>query len=307
MRIAVMGAGGVGGSLGGLLARAGNEVTLIARGAHLEAIRQNGLRLKSPVDEFTVRVDASDDPSEVGLVELVLFTVKTYQNAAAIPVLTSLVGEGTAVLTLQNGVESGDELANVFGWDHILPGALYATAHIESPGVITQQRPTTRLVFGEVDGQESQRGLRFQESFANAGIEADLSKNVTKELWTKFLSLGPGAGITSASRTRIKQLLQYPESRATYLAAMREVEAVALAKGVNFDPDIVENRVQLTDNLPDIQMSMHVDIEMRRPLELEALVGAVVRIGRQEGVSTPIHNFLCSVLLPHKEGAEGPR
>jgi len=303
MRIAVMGAGGTGGWLGAYLARAGNDVTLIARGAHLEAIRKSGLRLISRDAEFLVKAHATEDPAELGPVDLVVFCVKTYQNAAAFPVIRPLVGKETAVLTLQNGVESGDQLARVFGWPPILPGASWTTAHIESPGVVRQQTPWAKIVFGEVDGRKSQRALLIQEVFADAGIEGELSEDVTKVLWTKFLAVGPLAGITSASRTRTQRLVQYPESRAAVQATIREVEAVALAKGVNLDSTVVEETMRFADNLPDIQISMHVDIDQGRPLELEAMVGCVVRLGREVGIPTPIHELLYALLLPHKDGA----
>lgn len=302
MHIAVMGAGGTGGCLGGLLARAGNEVTLIARGEHLNAIRRNGLRVKSHLGDFTVRPEATDNPPEVGPVGLVLFTVKTYHNGTAIPATAPLVGEGTVVVPLQNGVESFSQLAQVLGPECVMPGLSFASAHIESPGVIRQGTHDCRIVFGELDGKASARALRIQETFAGAGIEAELSADVVKALWTKFLYGPPVAGAASASRVRFKQLLQYPEARQTFLAAMREVEAVGRAKGVGFDSDIVERMVRFIESFPDVQTSMEIDIELGRPTELDALNGAVVRLGREAGVPTPVNSFLYSILAPHKDG-----
>ncbi len=208
------------------------------------------------------------------------------------------------MLTLQNGIDSSDRLAQSFGWFPILPGVSWTTAHIESPGVIRQQTPWAKIVFGEVDGQKSQRALSIQEMFAAAGVDAELSEDVTKVLWTKFLFVGSLAGITSASRTRTHQLIQYPESKAALLAALREVEAVALAKGVNLDSDVVAETMALFDNLsPEMQISMHVDIDHRRPLELEAMIGCVVSMGREFGIPTPIHDLLYAILMPHKDGA----
>jgi 2-dehydropantoate 2-reductase len=302
MRIAVMGAGGTGGCLGGLLARAGNEVILIARGEHLDAIRRNGLRVKSHLGDFTVKPEATDNPGDVGPVELVLFTVKTYHNGKAVPATAPLVEEVTAVMPLQNGVESFDQLARGLGPECVLPGASYGGAHIESPGVISQQSHDFRIVFGELDGSASIRARRIQDTFSGAGIEAELSADVVKALWTKLLLLAPVSGATSASRVRIKQLLQYPEPRQTFLAAMREVEAVGRAKGVHFDPDIVEKMARFIESYPDFQNSMHIDIELGRPLELDALNGAVVRLGREAGVPTPVNSLLYSILAPHKDG-----
>ena len=304
MRIAVMGAGGVGGYLGGLLARDGHDVTLIARGPHLDALRQDGLEIKSTWGSFSVRVDATNDLHEVGQVELVLFTVKTYQNAVAIPALQPLVGENTGVLTLQNGVESGDELAQVLGSSHVLPGAGNIGAWIEAPGVVCQTGPRVSVVFGEVDGQETSRARHVLEDFSKAEITTELSPNVMKVLWTKFTAAAPATGLVSAARAAIHDLLQSNEARNTLLAAMREVEAVARAKGVDLAPDVVDRVLQAFDRLPaDYRVSMHTDLELGKPLELDALSGAVVRIGEQVGVPTPVNRLLYSLLVIHKDGA----
>lgn len=303
MRIVVMGAGGVGGCLGAHLARAGNEVTLIARGEHLEAIRQNGLRLKTQSGNFTVDAAATDDPSQVGPVDLVLFTVKTYHNAHAIPLIKPLIGEGPVIMTLQNGVESYLELGNAIGIGHVMPGASYLAATVLEPGVVSQESNDVRIAFGEINGTPSPRAVRVHETMLRAGIEAELSRDVIKSLWTKFLLLAPVSGITSASRARIHRLLQIPESRATFLAAMKEVEAVGRAIRVELDDDVVETMVDFIQGFPDFQNSMHTDVELGRPLELEALSGAVVRIGLREGVPTPVNERFYSELLPYKDGA----
>lgn len=305
MRIAVMGAGGLGGCLGGLLARAGNDVILIARGAQLDAIRRNGLRIKRRAEEFMVEVDATDDPSQVGTVDLVLFSVKTYHNPQAIPAIKPMVGPSTNVLTFQNGVESHEQLGAVLGQEHCLHGAFWASATIEAPGIITEAIEA-RISYGEADGTESPRVQEIQRVFQDAGVAAEVSSDTLKVLWDKFVLLASAAGTTSASRTRIKALIQYQEGRKLLLAAVSEAEAVGRARGVNLPQVIAEQRVSYIESLPDdFQTSMHVDLENGRPLELEALNGAVVRIGREVGVLTPIHSFLYAVLLPHKDGAAG--
>ena len=300
-----MGAGGIGGCLGAHLARAGNDVTLIARGAHLEAIRRNGLRLKSRNGDFTVETAATDDPSQVGPVDLVLFTVKTYHNAQAIPLMKPLVGERPVVLTLQNGVESHEELGRAFGIGHVMPGAAYAAATVQAPGVIVQESNDARITFGEINGAPSPRALRVQETMLQAGIEAELSRDVIKSLWTKFLLLAAVSGITSASRTRIHKLLDIPESNATFRQAMKEVEAVGRAKGVELDEGVVETMVEFIQGFPDFQKSMHTDVELGRPLELEALRCAVLRIRRVMGVATPVNELLYALLQPHQNGVAG--
>ena len=306
MRIAVMGAGGIGGNLGGLLARGGNDVSLIVRGAHLEAIRQNGLRVKMPQDEFTAEVHATNEPGEIGPVDLVLFTVKTYHNATAIAAMQPMVGVDTTVLSVQNGVETFDELAQVLGAECVLCGAAYFGAYIEAPGIITNRGVPPKILFGEVDGPESPRAQRIQETFQKAGINAELSDDVTKTLWTKFIILSSAAGITCAARLLIRPLVEGHEAREMWIAGMREVEAVARAKGVNLDLDVVEQAVGLLETLPwDYQLSMHADLNRGGPLELEAFNGAIVRMGRQLGIPTPVNQFLYTVLKPHIDGARG--
>ena len=306
MRIAVMGAGGVGGYFGGLLARAGNEVTLIARGPHLEAIRARGLQIKSQWGDFSVDVDTTDAPGQVvGPVDLVVLSVKTYQNAAAIAALTPLVGENTALLTLQNGVESYKEVARVVGQDRVLAGAAYIETMVESPGVIRQRGDVMRIAFGEIDGQRTPRAQSILETFQAAAIPTELSDDVVRELWTKSLFISTMAGMTSAARSPMSQLLQHPEAREMILAAMREVEAVARARGVKLAPDVVDSTMAYMEtSAKDLHASMHTDLELGRPLELDALNGAIVRIGRQVGVPTPVNSLLYAILIVHKDGAE---
>ena len=302
MRIAVMGAGAVGGCLGGLLAKAGNDVSLIARGAHLEAIQANGLKLVHPGGEFVVEVKATDDPAQVGPVDLVLYTVKAYHNRHTISTLRPLMGQETSVLTLQNGVESHEQLGAVLGPQNVLPGALWGASRVQSPGVVVESADA-RISFGEVDETESLRALDIRKVFRDAGVETELSPDPMQVLWRKFIVLSTLAGITSAARTRFKELLQFSDARKMLCDAMEEALAVGLAKGVNLPSDLVQRSLEFLDGFPDAQISMHADFENGRPTELDALSGAVIRLGKQIGVPTPVHSFLYSVLLPHKDGA----
>ncbi len=301
MRIAIMGAGGVGGCLGGLLGKAGNDVWLIVRGEHLEAIRANGLKLIRPDTEFVVQVNATDNPAEVGPVDLVLFTVKTYQNRHVITTLKPLMGHETSVITLQNGVESHEQLGAVLGPSNILPGAYWASSHILSPGVIGEDVPA-QISFGEIDDTDSLRSPDIRKVFRDAGIKAEISLDPLQVLWEKFIVLSALAGITSAAQTRPKELLKYPDARAMFCNAMEESLAVGLAKGINLPDNLVQDSLKYIESLPDFQNSMHGDYEAGRATELEALSGAVIRLGKQIGVKTPVHEFLYSVLLPHKNG-----
>ena len=302
MRIAVMGAGGVGGCLGALLARSGFEVSLIARGEHLRTIQANGLRLKQDGAEFVVQVTATDDPSEAGPVDLVLYTVKTYHNSAAIPAMRPLVGPHTGILSLQNGVECHLQLAEEFGAGHAMPGAFWTASSVESPGVIATVGPRPRLSFGEEAGGTSQRAEEIREALVQAGVDVELSEDLLQVIWSKFVVLCSLAGITSAARTRIREFMQRPEGLSLFTEAMRETYSVGRAIGVNLPEDFVERSVDFIRGFPDFQNSMHLDFEQGRPTELEALNGAVVRLGREAGIETPVNQFIYAVLAPLKDG-----
>ena len=303
MRIAVMGAGGVGGCLGALLARDGNDVTLIARGAHLDAIRSDGLRLLQDDAGFTVNVPATSDPREVGPVDLVVYTVKTYHNTAAIPAIRPLVGPNTAVLTLQNGVDCHVRLRESLGPGHALPGAYWTASSVQSPGVIASIGPTPRLSFGEERGRTSARAESIRRALRSAGVDAVLSPDPLQVIWTKFIVLCSLAGITSAARTRIREFINNQRGLDLFTAAMLEVDAVGRARGVNLPEGLVEGQVEFIQGFPDFQNSMHADFENGRPTELDALNGAVVRMGREAGVPIPVNEFIYAVLLPLKDGA----
>ncbi len=302
MRIAVMGAGGVGGCLGALLSRSGNDVSLIARGEHLRAIQANGLQLKQDDAEFTINVPATSDSAQIGPVDLVLYTVKTYHNSEAIPAVRPLVGQDTAVLTLQNGVECHLELAAELGPSHAMPGAYWTACSVQSPGVIACVGPAPRLSFGEESGGASPRAEAIRDALQAAGIEVDLSPDPLQVIWSKFVVLCSIAGVTSASRTRIREFIRYPEGLDLFTTVMREVDEVGRAKGVNLPEGLVERSVEFIRGFPDFQNSMHADFENGRPTELEALNGAVVRMGREVGVPTPINESIYAVLLPLKDG-----
>jgi 2-dehydropantoate 2-reductase len=304
MRIAVMGAGGIGGCYGGLLARAGSDVALIARGNHLGAIQKNGLRLVQPDGDFTVQVSATDDPTQVGPVDLVLFSVKAHQNSKAIPLIRPLIGPDTTVLTIQNGVESADEIGQEYGAERVLPGSAYVLSNIVSPGVIKQQSPVPRVAFGESNGDRSERAVAIQEAFCEAGIDAELSTDISKVLWSKLLYNSPANGMASAARLSPRDLIEYPEGAAMFRSAIQEVANVGTAYGVPFEDDDVQGALDLIAARPmGARGSMQADLEAGRPLELEAIVGSVRRVGRKVNVPTPIFDMLYTILLPHIDGS----
>ena len=308
MKIAVMGAGGIGGCYGGLLAQAGNDVTLIARGAHLAAIKEKGLQLIQPEGDFTVAVAATDDPSQVGPVELVIFSVKAHQNSKAVPLIEPLIGEDTTILTIQNGVESADELGQDYGAERVLPGSAYLLSNITSPGVIKQLSLVPRVAFGESNGDRSQRAVAIRDSFCEANIEAELSDDISKALWSKLLYNSPANGMASAARLSPRDLIEYPHGAAMFRSAIQEVANVGTAYGIPFGQDDVQGAMDLITARPmGARGSMQADLEAGRPLELEAIVGSVRRIGRKVNVPTPVFDMLYTLLLPHIDGSPESR
>ena len=299
MRVAVMGAGSIGGYFGGMLARTGNDVTLIARGGHLQSILSDGLKVIRDEEEFVVRCQATDDPAQAGTPDLALLTVKTYHNSQAIPSMKPMIGPDTTVLCLQNGIDSYRSAADHLGKERVMPGAAYIEAGHPSPGVVTQTGAVVRIVFGEPDGGSSDRGERIRDALEDAGLPAELSTDIQKTLWSKFLFIATMAGVTSLSRRTMAELMPVPEWRGVIEACMKEIEAVGRAAGVGLEPDIVGSTLDyILGSLEQMHASMHADVMAGRPLELDALNGAVVRAGRSVNVPTPINDVINAMLKP---------
>lgn len=302
MRIAVFGTGAVGGYFGGRLAAAGEDVSFIARGAHLAALQRDGLRITSPKGDVHVAVTATDDPAAIGPVDVVLFTVKLYDVEASAARLQPLIGPDTVVITLQNGVEAVDMAARHVGADHVAGGVAYIVAVVDEPGHV---RHTTadRLVFGEADGWMSERLRRVQEAGRKAGFTADLTVSIELELWIKFVRLSTWSGITSATRSSMGVIRQHPALLAMMDAMLGEAMAVGRARGITFPDGLVEGTRQMVQNFPaGSRSSMLDDLERGRRLELPWLSGAVARMGEERGVPTPTHAFVNAILLPHQDG-----
>jgi 2-dehydropantoate 2-reductase len=309
MKVAVIGAGAVGGYYGARLAQAGHDVTLIARGASLEAIRANGFRVRSAAGDLVVRVRAESDPSRVGPADLVIFAVKTYSNREAFPLVPPLVGPGTAVLSLQNGVDSADELSAIVGRAPVLAGTTYIAATLVEPGVVEYVGAVRRIVFGEAFGERTvtERVSRIREALAGADIQAETAADSRVPLWEKFIFLAPVAALTAATRLPIGPAWAQPAFRETYDRAMAEVEALARHAGIPVAADVRAQKLRYLDaSPPTMRSSMMVDITSGRPLELEALAGAVVRRGRDAGIPTPVMSTLYAVLKPFEHGAPRP-
>lgn len=304
MKIAIMGAGGVGGFYGARMARAGEDVTLIARGPHLEAIQKNGLRVESAtVGNFSVKeVKATAEPAEVGPVELVWMTVKSYDLQAAAQAILPLIGPETAVISLMNGVDVAETIGAVVGIEHMLGGTVQLSAAIVAPGLI-RHFTMDRMVFGELAGGISPRGEAIHRMLHGAGIEAELSPTMRRAIWEKFIFLHAIAGVGSLTRSPAGPMRTEPESRALYISCLREAEALARKKGIDVEEGVAEKFAAFVDNLPpETKPSMLLDLERGRPLELEALQGAVVRMGAELGVPVPVNEFIYAALRLHANG-----
>jgi 2-dehydropantoate 2-reductase len=304
VRIAIFGSGAVGGYFGGRLAAAGDDVTFLARGAHLAALQQDGLHIVSPAGDLHLpKVHATDRPQAVGPVDVVLFTVKLYDVDAAAATLGPLIGPDTVVLTLQNGVDAVDMVAAHVGKGHVAGGAAYIVAVIDKPGHI-RHTAAHQLVFGEPDGARSARLVAFEEACTRAGFHAKATTEMESDLWIKFVRLAAWSGMTTVTRCPMGVIRDDKDLLAMMMTAIDEGIAVGRARGVTFPETLVEDTVKQIQRFPaESKSSMFEDLERGRPLELPWLSGAVARMGREVGVPTPTHQFITTVLTPLVSGA----
>lgn len=300
MRIAILGSGGVGGYYGALLAQSGQDVTFLARGRHLQAIRERGLRVESVHGDLEIRPAlATDDPAQAGVVDLVLVTVKTYDLEVAAESARSLFGPQTMALPLLNGLDAADRLSTVIGREHVLAGLTHISSSVVEPGIIRQVSEVRRITFGEPDGSITARAERIRDVLASSGIEVVLTSAVQTALWEKFIFIASISGVCCLARQPMGPVLGTPESRKLYVDALREVETVGRARGVTLAPDIVDRTLALSEAFaPETKPSLLLDLEAGRRLELEAMTGTVVRYGRSAGVATPVHNVIYAALKP---------
>ena len=298
MRIAVIGAGGVGGYFGGHLAARGYDVSFLARGAHLAALRRDGLTVKGMAVDLTVSpVRSTDDPREIGAVDVVLLAVKTWQLGPAISVLEPLLGPDTAVVTLQNGVDAPTEVARVIGRDAVLPGLAKIFASLEGPGVVRHVGGPASLTFAEWDNRPSDRVDRLRAALADSGVAVTAPTNVWADLWTKFLFVAPFGGLGAVTDAPIGVLRSRPGTRQMLVDGMTEIQRLASAMGVTLADDVVTATMAFVDQQPAAgTSSLQRDILSGRPSELEAWTGAVVRLGACVGTATPVNGFLYEVL-----------
>lgn len=305
MRIAVIGSGGVGGAFGAALAQAGADVTFLARGAHLEAMRANGLRVVSPRGDRHVHpCKATDDPAAIGVVDVVLFCVKLWDVESAGAAIKSLVGPDTAVIPLQNGIDAAERLIPILGSDAIMGGVAQISATIDQPGVIRQTGTFMKIVFGELDGRASERATAFQSMCQKAGFDVTLTDAIQTALWEKFVLLAVNSSVVSLIRLPFGKLSEDADVRALFSASFAEVIALGRALGVKLPPDMQARMEKATHNFPPAMMpSMAVDLLRGNRLELPWLGGKVVALGKQLGMPTPVFSVMYAALKLHANGA----
>ena len=305
MKIAVMGSGGVGGFYGGRLASAGYDVTFVARGAHLKAMRENGLLIENePQGNIHVRdVKVTEDPASIGPVDLVIIAVKLWDTEAAARALKPIVGPRTGVLSLQNGVIKDDILRREFGNEAVMGGVAYVGTHISRPGVILQTGTLQRLLFGEYDRRRSERAEQFLAALLKAGIQAELSDDIRRTLWEKYVFLVGLSSTTATMRSPIGPIRENPQTRAFLLDIMKEAVEVGRAHGVDLPADYAEQRLQFADSVaPAMDSSLHHDLQHGNRLEVEWLAGGVVQLGEKVGVPTPLNRAVWDILALHDAG-----
>ena len=298
MKIAVFGSGGIGGFLGGALCKSGEEVWFLARGKHLDAMREGGLRIESvSLGNFQVSVKATDKPSDIGPVDLVLFSVKSYDTEAALEQIGPLIGKQSGVLSFQNGVDNEDKIANMLGKEHAIGGSISVESYIEEPGKIVQATGPWRIVIGEMDGSMTGRIKIAQDALVKAGLICEISNHIRDVIWEKFLFICATAGVCSVSRSTIGEMLAFQPTRDMFVASMKEIEAIASAKGIELPDDIIAKTIARSDSLNKAaKPSMLRDLERGNRLEVDALNGTVSRIGHELSVATPINDFIYASL-----------
>ena len=306
MRIAVIGAGGVGGGFGVALAKAGADVTFVARGAHLAAMKSTGLKVGGGRgDTHLVPTQATDNPAEIGKVDIVLFCVKLWDVDSAGAQIKPLIGANTAVIPLQNGIDAPERLVAILGPEAVMGGVAQISASITAPGVIHQVGTFMRMIFGELNGKRSRRGEDFLALCLKAGFEATLSDQILTDLWMKFILLASNAGMMALSRQPLGKLRDDPDMEPIFRAAYREVIDVGRARGIALPADALERILELTKHFPPtMKASMALDLDRCNRLELPWLSGKVAELGRQFGIPTPTHSMMYAMLKPYAMGAK---
>jgi 2-dehydropantoate 2-reductase len=307
MRVAIIGAGGIGAIYGAALAKAGADVVFVARGAHLAAMRENGLQIEGDRGETLIRpVQATDDVASIGVVDYVLFAVKLWDVESAARQIRLILGPETPVIPLQNGIDAAERLATILGRDAVMGGTALVTGSIASPGVIRQTGTYQRITFGELDGSNSERGQRLRDLCGSAGFEGEFSPDVRVPIWEKFILLVPLANLNALTRAPLGRWRSDPDLLALFETALRETVAVGRAEGVHLAPDSADRTLAQMWSMPDHHMtSMGNDLLRGNRLELPWFAGKVVELGRRHAIPTPINDFVYAALKLYTNGAPG--
>jgi 2-dehydropantoate 2-reductase len=307
MRITIIGAGGVGGYFGARLAQGGCDVGFVARGAHLAAMRQHGLRVESRLGEIHLpKVRVSDDPAALGPADMVFLCVKLWDTEPALRRASAILGHDSAVISFQNGVQKDDLLRRIVGEKRVIGGVGYIGSKIDRPGVIRHTGTMQRLVFGEYDGAKSPRVVALHEACIRGGIDAEISGDIRRAIWEKFVFLVGLSAATTTMRSTLGPIVANPAARAFLLEVMREVVAVGRAHEVRLPEDFAEQRVAFCEGLPpEMDASMHADLDNGRRLEVDWLSGAVVELGKAVGVPAPINRAARDILALYAQGKQG--
>ena len=303
MKFGIMACGGVGGYFGGLLSASGNETHFIARGKHLNSIKKNGLQVRciEPGDFIVQDASFTDDPKKVGPCDVILFCVKTISNKSLIPAIAPMVGEDTIIINLQNGVDNEKQISDFYGKEKVLGGAAYIFTSVTSPGVISQIGGPRRLVFGELNGKITNRSQKILDVMKSAKINAHLSGNIKRELWTKFIFICAVGGMTALTRSPIGEIMGYEGTRNMTRSMMQEVYDVSKAKGVNLPIGTDQDRFDfIQEQDPSSKGSLCHDLEAGKKTEIDSLCGFVSKLGKEYGIPTPINDFVFHAIKLHE-------
>jgi 2-dehydropantoate 2-reductase len=304
MRLVIVGAGGTGGYFGAKLARSGDDVTFLARGAHLKAIRENGIRIRSAVEgEWQIPVRAVETLHGEPPADLVLFCVKSFDTESAAELIKPVIGANTGVLSIQNGVDNEETIGRILGPGHVMGGVAYVFSNIEAPGVIAHHQ-FGRIVFGEMDGTISGRALAFAEACRRAAIPAEMVQDILKTLWRKYVSIAPIAGATALTRLPVKFIREIPETRRLWQMQVEELLALASRENAGLEPDIMERCAKFLESLaPTNYSSLYQDLVQGKRLELDAMHGYAVKLGKRHGIPTPAMFLVYAALKPYIGGS----
>jgi 2-dehydropantoate 2-reductase len=303
MKIAVMGSGGLGGYFGARLASGGTDVAFIARGAHLAAMQERGIAVEGPEPIHVPKVIAVEDPGAIGVSDFVFVAVKLWDTDEALRLIAPVVGSKTTIISFQNGVLKDDYLRAAYDPAQIMGGVGYVATTIDRPGVIRQTGPMQRLTFGEFDGIRSERAKALLQACLDGAINAEISTDIRRDIWQKYVFLVGLSGTTTSMRSPIGPIRSNPQTRAFLLDVMREVVAVGRAHGVDLDEDYAEERLRFADGVAyDMTSSMHHDLDRGNRLEVRWLSGGVVSLGNQVGVPTPLNRAIYDILTLHADG-----